>query len=89
MKYRSRTDIALAVLEAAASVATQIKIMYSAYLSYAQVKDYLSVLSANGLIEYIAGELVYRTTSKGMKLLEQIKHAGEIMLDPVNDQPAK
>jgi predicted transcriptional regulator len=89
MKYRSRTDIVLAILEAAANGATQIKIMYNAFLSYAQAKEYLSVLLANGLIEYIAGELVYRTTSKGMKLLEQIRNSEGITLDLVNDQPAK
>ena len=41
MKYRSRTDIVSQILEAANGGATKTKIMYEAYLSYAQPKEYL------------------------------------------------
>lgn len=57
MKYRSRTDIVSQILEAANGGATKTKIMYKAYLSYAQLKEYLSVLLENGLLEYQEGEL--------------------------------
>jgi predicted transcriptional regulator len=50
MKYRSRTDIVSQILEAANGGATKTKIMYKAYLSYAQLKEYLSVLVENGLL---------------------------------------
>jgi predicted transcriptional regulator len=44
MKYRSRTEIVSMILEAANGSATKTKIMYKSFLSYAQLKEYLSVL---------------------------------------------
>jgi predicted transcriptional regulator len=45
MRYRSRTDIVAQILEAANDGgddgATQAKIMYKAFLPYAQLKEYL------------------------------------------------
>lgn len=75
MKYRSRTDITAQILEAANGGVTKTKIMYKAFLSYAQLKEYLSVLMENGLLEYVEGEQLYRTTDKGnrfMKIYDQI-----------------
>lgn len=77
MKYRSRTDITAQILEIAAPTTgnnngggtTKTKIMYKAYLSYTQLKEYLSVLMENGLIEYVSTEHKYRTTEKGFKFL--------------------
>lgn len=48
---------------------TKTKIMYSAFLSYQQLKEYLTILQENNLIEYQEGERAYRTTNKGMELL--------------------
>lgn len=58
MKYRSRTDIVSQVLEAANGGATKTKIMYKAYLSYEQLKEYLMVLVQNDLLEYIEGTAI-------------------------------
>lgn len=69
MKYRSRTDITSQILETANGGTTKTKIMYKAYLSYAQLKEYLAMLTENGLIEYVEGERQYRTTDKGIKFL--------------------
>jgi predicted transcriptional regulator len=44
MKYRSRTDIVATILDIANDGSTNTKIMYKAYLSYAQLKEYLSIL---------------------------------------------
>jgi predicted transcriptional regulator len=41
MKYISRTDIVGLILEAANGGATKTKIMYKAFLSYAQLKEHL------------------------------------------------
>jgi predicted transcriptional regulator len=69
MKYRSRTDIVAQILEAANDGATKTKIMYKAYLSYAQLKEYLTLLAENELLEYVPVERTYKTTEKGLKFL--------------------
>ena len=77
MKYRSRTDITAQILEAANGGVTKTKIMYKAFLSYAQLKEYLTVLIENGLLEYIEGEQIYRTTEKGNRFLKIYNQIGE------------
>jgi predicted transcriptional regulator len=52
MKYRSRSDIIGLILEAANGGATKTKIMYKAFLSFAQLREYLSMIAEQGLIEY-------------------------------------
>ncbi len=69
MKYRSRTDIIAMILRAAVNGATKTRIMYGAYLSYAQVKEYLSFLIEKNLISYEEGTGLYKLTETGMKLL--------------------
>jgi predicted transcriptional regulator len=89
MKYRSRTDIIAMILQAATTGATKTRIMYGAYLSYAQVKEYLGFLLARDLIRYEEGSGLYKLSVRGMKLLEAYEGISEmIALDgqrPVND----
>jgi len=73
MRYRSRSDIAEMILEAANGGATKTKIMYKAFLSYVQLKEYLAVLEKNGLLEYEDGMRSYRTTEKGIICSLQIQ----------------
>ena len=81
MKYRSRTDIVGLILEAAnGGGATKTKIMYKAFLSYAQLKEYLAVLIENGLIEYEDVRQHYRTTEKGLRLLRIYNQVGELVV---------
>jgi predicted transcriptional regulator len=70
MKYRSRTEIASRILESATGGATKTKIMYKAFLSYAQLKEYLAVLEENGLLEYDKSEQTFKTTEKGTRFLD-------------------
>ncbi|MFY9964784.1 MAG: winged helix-turn-helix domain-containing protein [Nitrososphaeraceae archaeon] len=71
MKYRSRTEIVSLILEAAnGGGATKTRIMYKAFLSFAQLREYLTMLQESGLIEYEGGKQTYRTTEKGMSLLQ-------------------
>lgn len=79
MKYRSRTDIVATVLEAANGGATKTRIMYKAYLSYAQLKEYLSILLENGLLKYEEGELKYKTTEKGLHFMKTYSQIGEMV----------
>ena len=64
MKYRSRTEIVGNILDAANGTATKTKIMYKAFLSYGQLKEYLCVLIENNLIEYLHGTRTFKTTEK-------------------------
>jgi predicted transcriptional regulator len=80
MKYRSRTEIASRILESATSGTTKTKIMYKAFLSYAQLKEYLSVLIENGLLEYLEGDQVYKTTDKGNRFLKIYNQIGEYVM---------
>jgi predicted transcriptional regulator len=80
MRYRSRSDIAEMILEAANGGATKTKIMYKAFLSYAQLKEYLAVLIENGLIEYEEGRQFYRTTDKGIRLLRIYNQVDELAI---------
>ena len=77
MKYRSRTDITGLILEAANGGATKTKIMYKAYLSFAQLKEYLSMLIEKDLIEYEEGLARYRTTEKGLRMLQMCNQINE------------
>jgi predicted transcriptional regulator len=70
MKYRSRTEIVEMILQAARAGATKTKIMYKAYLSYTQVKEYLSFLLENDLVKYEEGSQIYRITEKGLHFLQ-------------------
>ena len=79
MKYRSRTEIVSMILEAANGEATKTKIMYRAFLSYAQLREYLSVLIENSLLEYLEGNQKYKTTEKGLNLLKMHNEMGELL----------
>ena len=79
MKYRSRTEIVGNILDAANGRATQTKIMYKAFLSYGQLKEYLSVLIENNLIEYLDGNRTFQTTEKGLNYLKMHNEMGELL----------
>jgi predicted transcriptional regulator len=79
MKYRSRTEIVSMILESANGGATKTKIMYIAFLSYNQLKEYLSVLIENNLIEYLEGTRTFKTTEKGLNLLKMHNEMAELL----------
>ncbi len=69
MKYRSRTEIVNMILQCARSGVTKTKIMYKAYLSYTQLKEYLKFLQEKGLLKYEEGTQLYRITDRGKHFL--------------------
>jgi len=85
MKYRSRTEIVSSILEAANGGATKTRIMYKGFLSYAQLKEYLSVLIENNLLEYLEGSQSYKTTEKGLNLLKMHNEIGELLQTSVRE----
>jgi predicted transcriptional regulator len=70
MNNRSRTEIVAMILEIANGGASKTKIMYNAYLTYNQLKNYLSILTENNLIDYFEGTKTFKTTEKGLNLLK-------------------
>jgi predicted transcriptional regulator len=88
MKYRSRSDIVGLLLDAAnGGGATKTKLMYSAFISFNQLREYLSLLSENGLIQYEEGMHTYRTTEKGMRVLQLQNRIEEIApINYINDK---
>lgn len=69
VKYRSRTEIIAQILETAKGGASKTKIMYDAYVSYTQLKQYLETLEANELVLLDKTDNHYKTTLKGFVYL--------------------
>ena len=78
MKYRGRTEILGNILDAANGGATKTKIMYKAFLSYAQLREYLSILIENNLL-YLDGTKTFKTTEKGLNLLKIHNEMAELL----------
>ena len=87
MKNRSRTEIVGNILDAANGGATKTKIMYISFLSYNQLKEYLSVLIENNLIEYLEGTRTFKTTEKGINFVKMHNAIGELLQTTIgNDE---
>ena len=85
MKYRSRTEKVGNILYAANGGASKTKIMYTAFLSYNQLKEYLSLLIENNLLEYRDGAQIFKTTEKGLNLLKMHNEMGELLYTTVKN----
>lgn len=82
MKNRSRTDIAAAILEAAQEGgAIKTHLMYSAVISYTQVKEYLDILIGGGLLESSRDGIrhTYAITDKGKSFLKMYREIDAIL----------
>ena len=79
MGNRSRTEIVSNILEAANGGVTKTKIMYKAYLSYNQLREYLTILIENNLIEYLDGDNKFKTTEKGLNLLKMHNEMAQLL----------
>ncbi len=80
MKYRSRIDIMSQILEVAnGGGLTKTKIMYKAFLSFVQLKEFLTVLTESDLLSYDGKTQTFKTTEKGLRLLHTYNQLGEVM----------
>jgi predicted transcriptional regulator len=75
-------DIAADILEIAQGGAIKTRIMYRAFLSFPQLKEYLELLTDQGLLEHVKEEKVYSTTEKGRRFLKMYKEIGQTILPP-------
>jgi predicted transcriptional regulator len=84
MKHRSRSEIVRSILEAASAGkgTNRTRLMYKSYLSFNHMKEYLRMLQEDGLIACEAGGRCYRTTEKGIQLLQLQNKLEEIA--PIN-----
>jgi predicted transcriptional regulator len=80
MNYRSRDDIVSVILDAAnGGGLTKTKIMYQAYLSHDQMKEYLSVLIENDLLGYDVYTRKFKTTEKSLRFLDAYTQMSDVM----------
>jgi len=86
MKNRSRTEIVAMILDSANGGATKMKIMYKAFLSYNQLKGYLTVLIENNLIESLDGTQIFKTTEKGLNFLKMHNEIRELLHTTVKNE---
>ena len=87
MKYRDKLDIISLILEAAnGSYATKTKIMYKAFLSYAQLKEYLTILTANNLLRHDFLSQKFKTTEKGDRFCVTYREIDEMIKVPPQQQ---
>jgi predicted transcriptional regulator len=72
MRNRGGIDIMAKILHAAneKSGAGRSKIMYRAFLGYAQLKKYLPALTERGLLSYDKDTQTFKTTQKGLRFLD-------------------
>jgi len=59
--------------------------MYKAFISYNQLKEYLSLLIENNLLEYRDGAQIFKTTEKGLNLLKMHNEMGELLYSTVKN----
>ena len=81
MKYRDRTEIITLILTSASRMngVLKTKIMYEAFLSFSQLEEYIGLLLRNGLLEHDELKKTYKTTEKGLRLLELYNSLHEIV----------
>jgi predicted transcriptional regulator len=81
--HRSRTEIVIRILEIVSGTGsdgfTKYKIMYNAFLNYAQLKEYLTVLTDNGLLRYDLDFHTFKTTEKGRRFLETYNQMDDLI----------
>jgi predicted transcriptional regulator len=80
MKYRDRDEIFTCILHTTGLSGARItKIMYSSFLSYTQVVDYLTSLVENGFLQYDRADKSFKVTPKGIRYLSVREKLCEIL----------
>src|SRR5712691_12407140 len=91
MKYRDRTEIITLVLTSASRMSgvLKTKIMYEAFLSFSQLEEYVGLLLRNGLLEHDDLKKTYKTSEKGLRLLELYNSLPEIVHSKITNKDEK
>jgi predicted transcriptional regulator len=81
LRHRSRSEVISSILEATnGNKLRMAEIQFKAYLSYNILKEYLVHLLQCDLIEYIEGERTFKTTPKGMQVLQKYNIMEELFV---------
>jgi predicted transcriptional regulator len=86
MKNRDRIEIFSRILQAANGTsgngATRTKIMYGAFLTHTQLKQYLPILADNGMVQYESLSQTFKTTEKGLMFLKSCSEMNQMIKIP-------
>ena len=80
LKYQSCSVISSILEVTNGNKVRRTEIQYKTYLSYKLLKEYLIQLLHCDLIEYIEGEKTFKTTPKGMQVLQTINEMEELFV---------
>ena len=81
LRHRSRSEIISSILEITnGNKVRRTEIQYKTYLSYSILTEYLVHLLQCDLIEYIEGERAFKTTPKGMQVLQMYNKMEELFV---------
>ena len=81
LRHRSRSEVISSILEATnGNKLRMAEIQFKSYLSYNILKEYLVHLLQGDLIEYIEGERTFKTTPKGMQVLQKYNKMEELFV---------
>jgi predicted transcriptional regulator len=89
MKYRTRTELIRDILKTARNYgngAGRTQMMYAAFLSYVQMKEYLTILIDNGLLIHDVGNQKFRITEKGLGFLQLYEQIDDLIEKKENQQ---
>ena len=70
------------MLRSMRSGAAKTHIMYSAYMSFAQLKEYLKVLEEKELVRYDENSRLYRITERGLRFMNAYDEIRELFSVP-------
>lgn len=81
VRNRSRLDVIAAILRVLNDKdASKTRIMYGAYVSYAQIRGYIPSMLASGLLTITNGQhLVYRIKERGIRFLQLYERLNEMI----------
>ena len=84
-RSRDRMEIISRILEAvneAGGGTTRTRIMYHAFVSHAQMKEYLSYLADNGMLYYDLESQKFKITEKGLEFVRIYTEIDEMIKKP-------
>ncbi|MDQ3848252.1 MAG: winged helix-turn-helix domain-containing protein [Thermoproteota archaeon] len=89
IQNRDRTDIIGQILDVTKGNEniTKTEIMYKTFLSYKQLKEYLMLLTEKDLLSYDPLAQKYKTTEKGIRLLEFCNELDDMVKKKKESQP--